>query len=241
MSSIPQPKPGEPLYPDGSSATSAVIEVAALGAVFIVLAHFAAASVNLEAMMPSFLNGPERDVGATFIAGAASQIALVLIFSLIFSDMRRAIANSLKFGTIPAWGAALIAVSIHAATIAFFFLDEPGRIFEQSNRNLFLSIAPAFDGWSQEVFFRGYVIYRLARAGLPRSAQIALSALLFAAIHIGYVGPDFFSFLWPMLGTAVLGAFFAWSALLARGELLPVVFCHAALIAIIQPWLALAH
>ena len=241
MSSIPQPQPGEPLYPDGSSARSAVIEVVAAGAVFIGLAHLAAGGIDLEPLMPSFLHGRERNVGAVFIAGAAAQIALVLIGSVIFRDMRRAVWNSLKFGTLPAWGAAIIAVSIHAATIAFIFLDEPARIFEQSYRNLLLSIAPAFDGWSQEVFFRGYVIYRLARGGLPYSAQIALSALLFAAIHIGYVGPDFLSFLWPMLGTAVLGAFFAWSALLARGELLPVVVCHAALIAVIQPWLALAR
>jgi hypothetical protein len=241
MSSIPQPKPGEPLHPDGSSATFAVIEVLAVGAAFIVLAHLAAAGLDLEALMPSFLNGRERNVGATFIVGAVAQIALVLVFSLAFSDMRRAVANSLKFGTVPAWGAAVIAMSIHATTIAFLFLDEPERIVEQSYRNLFLSVAPAFDGWSQEVFFRGYVIYRLARSGVAHWAQISLSALLFAAIHIGYVGPDFLSFLWPMLGTAVLGGFFAWSALLARGQLLPVVFCHALLIAIIQPWLALAR
>jgi hypothetical protein len=241
MSSIPQPAPGEPLYPDRSSAKFAVIEVLAVGAAFILLAHLAAASLKLEALMPSFLVGRERNVGASFLVGAVAQIALVLIFSLAFSDIRRALANSLKFGTVPAWGAALIAVSIHATTIAFLFLDEPGRIIEQSYRNLFLSIVPAFDGWSQEVFFRGYVIYRLARAGVAHWAQISLSAFLFAAIHIGYVGPDFLSFLWPMLGTAVLGGFFAWSALLARGQLLPVVFCHGALILIIQPWLALAQ
>jgi hypothetical protein len=52
MSQIPQPEPGEPLHPDGSSATSALIEVAALGAAFIVLAHLAAASVNLNRECP---------------------------------------------------------------------------------------------------------------------------------------------------------------------------------------------
>ena len=212
-----------------------------MGAAFIVLAHLAAASVNLEPRMPAFLNGRERAVGATFIVGAAAQIALVLIISFISRDVRRAIANSFKFGNIHAWGVAIVALFIQAATIGFLFLDEPGRIFERSYLNFFLSLAPAFDGWSQEVFFRGYVIYRLARGGLSRTVQISLSALLFAAIHVGYIGPDFLSFLWPMLGTAVLGAFFAWSALLARGQLLPVVLCHAALIAIIQPWLALAR
>ncbi len=240
MSSIPQPEAGEPLFPDGTSKTSAIVEVIVTGAVFIVLSHAAAAGLRLETLLPAFLSAPERAGGASFIAGAAAQIALVLAFALIFKDLPRAIVNSLQFGTIPAWGAALIAISIHAATIAFFFLDDPAQIFEPSRRNLFLSIAPAFDGWSQEVFFRGYVIYRLARGGLPVLAQIAISALLFAAIHVGYVGDDLLSVIWPMFGTAVLGGFLAWSVLLARGALLPVVFCHAVLIVIVQPWLALS-
>jgi len=240
MSYIPQPEAGEPLYPDGTSRTFAIVEVIVVGAAYIILAHAAAAGLRLEAVMPAFLDGPERGVGATFIAGAVAQIALVLAFAMVFKDLRHAIVNSLKLGSIPAWGAALIAISIHASTIAFFFLDNPTQIFEPSRRNLFLSIAPAFDGWSQEVFFRGYVIYRLARGGLPVMAQIAISAFLFAAIHVGYIGADVFSVIWPMFGTAVLGGFFAWSVLLARGALLPVVFCHAALIIIVQPWLALS-
>lgn len=240
MSSIPRPEAGEPLFPDETSKASAIVEVIFIGAAFIVFAHAAAAGLRLEALMPAFLDGAEREVGATFLAGAAAQIALVLGCALVFKDLRRAITNSLKFGTIPAWGAALIAISIHAATIAFFFLDDPAQIFEPSRRNLFLSIAPAFDGWSQEVFFRGYVIYRLARSGLPVLAQIAASALLFSAIHVGYVGGDLFSAIWPLFGTAVLGGFFAWSVLLARGALLPVVFCHTLLIVIVQPWLALS-
>ena len=74
----------------------------------------------------------------------------------------------------------------------------------------------------------------------PMGAQIAISALLFAAIHVGYMGSDLWSMFWPMFGTAVLGAFFAWSVLMAGGALLPVVLCHAVLVAIVQPWLALS-
>ncbi len=240
MSSIPTPQAGEPLFPDGSSPVRAVIETAVVGAAFIVLAHVAATGGNLEPVMPGFLSGREREVGATLSAGAVAQIVLVIAFSLVFADLRRAIANSFNFGTIPAWGAALIAISIHAPTIVFTVLDDPALIIERSYRNFFLSAGPAFDGWSQEVFFRGYVIYRLARGGLPVIVQIAMSALLFAAIHVGYVGGDLFSTLWPMFGTAVLGGFFSWSVLLARGALLPVVFCHATLIVIVQPWMALA-
>ena len=113
------------------------------------------------------------------------------------------------------------------------------QIFELSSRNAVLSAVPAFDGWSQEVIFRGYVVYRLARGGLPVPALFAFSALSFAAIHVGYVGADFVVVFWPMFGTAVLGAFLTWPVLLARGALLPAVVCHIALIAIVQPWLAL--
>jgi hypothetical protein len=240
MTSVPPPEPGELLLSDGSAVAAAVSEVVAVGVVFIVLAHVAVGVFDIEAMMPSFLTGPERAVGATFMVGAAVQMSLVLILSLLFTDLRQAVGNSVKFGTIPGWSVAVMAASIHAATIAVFFLDEPGRIFEQSSRNALLSLAPAVDGWSQEVLFRGYVIYRLARGGLPVAVQIGVSALLFAAIHVGYIGSDFWTIFWPMFGTAVLGGFFAWSVLLARGALLPVVLCHAVLVAIVQPWLALS-
>jgi hypothetical protein len=192
-------------------------------------------------MMPSFLHGRERNVGAVFMAGAAAQIALVLLFSVIFRDLRRALWNSLKFGTIPAWGAAIIAVSIHATTIASsFWMNRHGSSNSHTATCFCRSRQRSTVG--RRKFFSAVmssIVWHVA--GCLTRRKLRLSALLFAAIHIGYVGPDFLSFLWPMLGTAVLGAFFAWSALLARGELLPVVVCHAALIAVIQPWLALAR
>jgi len=240
MNSIQTAEKGELLYPDGSSAVSAIIEVVVACLAFITLAHLLAANSDLESIMPSFLLGPERQVGATFFGGAIAQIGLVMIFSVISIDLRRAISNSFRSAGAPSWAIAGIAVSIHAVTISFFFLDNPGQILEPSSTNLFLSIAPVVDGWSQEVFFRGYVIYRLARGGIPVPAIFAISALAFASIHIGYIGADFSSIFWPMFGTTVLGLFFTWSVFMAQGALLQVVICHAALIAVIQPWLALA-
>lgn len=218
----------------------AVIEVGIMCVIYIVFAHFAAANISLEKAMPAFLAGTERQIGATFMVGAIAQIIFILICSLILIDLKRAISHSLKFGNATAWGVALISIFIHSATVIFFFLNEPGQVLEPSSRNLFLSIVPAFDGWSQEVFFRGYVIFRLMRGGVAIPIVFAVSALSFAAIHIGYIGQDFFSAFWPMVGTAILGAFLTWPVLLARGALLPVIVCHAALIAIVQPWLALA-
>ena len=106
---------------------------------------------------------------------------------------------------------------------------------------LILSAVPAADGWSQEVTFRGYVLFRLARGGVPALAQVLISGGLFAAIHIGYAGEGTWATLAPLVGTFMLGCFYAWSVQSGRGSLKPVVFCHVLIIVIEQPWLALAR
>jgi membrane protease YdiL (CAAX protease family) len=110
-----------------------------------------------------------------------------------------------------------------------------------SGLNLILSAVPAADGWSQEVLFRGYVLFRLARAGVPAIAQILLSGSLFAAIHFGYAGETAWAFLAPLVGTFMLGCFYAAAVRSGGGSLKPVICCHMLIIIILQPWLALAR
>lgn len=239
MASIPPPQPRSPMYSDGSGTGTAILEVLAIGAFYIAAAHIFLATTDFSGLLPHSLSPAEQNVGAGFLAGGIIQIALVLGLSLVLKDVRNAILNSFRLGTLPAWGAAFIAIGIHVMTLAFFVIDDPSAIFELSTRNLLLSSLSASDGWTQEVIFRGYVIYRLARSGAPVSAQIVISALLFAAIHIGYTEGNIMDFISPMIGTAVLGGFFAWSVQLGRGALLPVVCAHILLIIIVQPWLAL--
>lgn len=121
------------------------------------------------------------------------------------------------------------------------FLPQPERVWEFSELNLILSVVPAADGWSQEVLFRGYVLLRLARAGVPAVAQILLSGILFAAIHVGYVGETAWEALSPLVGTFMLGSFYAWAVHSGRGSLKPVICCHMLIIVVLQPWLALAR
>lgn len=233
-------KPGDPLYPDGSRFFPALAEVLIVGLLFVFVAHLFVNAVDLTRFIPEDFSATERTIGAGFLAGAIIQITLVIGLAVMSKDMRRAFGACFKFGNLPAWGAALIALGIHVATLTLFFIKDPTLIIEPSFRNLLLSTVPAFDGWSQEVMFRGYVIFRLARSGAPAFVQILLSAFLFSAIHVGYMGADLASMIWPMFGTAVLGGFFAWSVRLGGGALMPVVFAHTALIIIIQPWLALS-
>ncbi len=89
--------------------------------------------------------------------------------------------------------------------------------------------------------FRGYVLFRLARAGVPLLAQVAISGGLFSAIHFGYAGESAWEFVSPLLGTFILGCFYAWAVQVGRWSLKPVICCHVLIIVVTQPWLALAR
>lgn len=150
-------------------------------------------------------------------------------------------AASFARSTRQAWLIAGIATAIHVGTALIVYLPQPGRVLELSALNLILLSAAAPDGWSQEVVFRGYVLFRLMRAGVPPLAQIVISGGLFSAIHFGYAGETLWEFLSPLVGTFTLGCFYAWAVQIGRNSLKPVTFCHVLIILITQPWLALAR
>ena len=162
-------------------------------------------------------------------------------YALGLKDLQRAIAASLAASTRKAWTIAGIATAIHIGTALLLFLPQPERVLELSALNLVLSAVPAADGWSQEVLFRGYVIFRLTRADVPAITQILISGVLFAAIHFGYAGETALAFLLPLVGTFMLGCFYAWAVRIGGGSLKPVICCHMLIIIVLQPWLALAR
>ena len=82
---------------------------------------------------------------------------------------------------------------------------------------------------------------KLARAAVPGILQIAVSGSLFAAIHFGYAGESAWEILSPLIGTFMLGCFYAGAVQKGRGSLKPVICCHIAIIVVLQPWLALAR
>ena len=99
---------------------------------------------------------------------------------------------------------------------------------------------PLADGWTQEVMFRGYVVLRLARAEVSAAVQIAISALAFAGIHVGYMTSEGLGVMWPLVGTATLGGILAWSVVRGGGSILPATVAHLIILVVVQPWLALA-
>ena len=222
---------------------SALAECVAVAAVYIAISIAAVTTIDLSFVFPDAWSPQERSTGNGFLVGALVQFLLVLLgaYALGLVDLRKAIARVFSPSTRQAWTIAAIATAIHIGTGLALFLPQPERVWEASSVNLILSAACAPDGWSQEVFFRGYVLARLARGGVPALAAILMSGALFAAIHIGYVGDGFWATLMPLVGTFMLGSFFAWAVHSGGGSLKPVVIGHVLIVVILQPWLALAR
>ncbi|HEX8216474.1 MAG TPA: CPBP family intramembrane glutamic endopeptidase [Allosphingosinicella sp.] len=225
------------------SQVRAVAEVAAVAAAYILISTTAVGAVDASFLFPAGWSAAERSTGGGFLVGALVQVALVLVGACLLrlADLRRAIAATFAPSTRQAWTIALIATAIHIGTAMLLFLPEPRRVWETSDLNLILSAVPAADGWSQEVLFRGYVLFRLARAEVAAPTAILLSGGFFAAIHFGYAGETAWETLSPLVGTFMLGCFYAWSVLTGRFSLKPVVCCHILIIVVLQPWLALTR
>ena len=227
----------------GSAKVRAAAEVVGVAGVYILISTTAVSAVDATFMFSADWSSAERTTGSGFLIGALVQVVLVLsgAYLLGLKDLRRAIAASFAASTRKAWIIASIATAIHIGTGMLAFLPRPERIWELSELNLILSTVPAADGWSQEVLFRGYVLLRLARANIAPIPQILVSGGLFAAIHIGYAGETAWSILTPLVGTFMLGCFYAWAVRSGGGSLKPVICCHMLIIIILQPWLALAR
>ena len=221
----------------------AVAEAVSVAAVYILVSTTAVGAIDLAVLFPAHWSSMERATGSGFLTGAVVQVVLVLIaaYLLGITDVRKAIAASFSPSSRQAWIIAGIATAIHIGTALLLFLPQPERVWEWSQLNLILSAVPAADGWSQEVLFRGYVLSRLARAQVPAIAQILISGGLFAAIHLGYAGDTVWAILAPLVGTFMLGCFYAWAVQTGRGSLKPVICCHVLIIVVLQPWLALAR
>jgi hypothetical protein len=221
----------------------AAAEVISVAAVYILISTRAVSTVDVAFLFPANWSSDQRATGGGFLTGAVVQMALVLLGAYLLGrrDLQRAIAASFAPSTRKAWIIAAIATGIHIGTAMPVFLPRPERVWELSELNLILSAVPAADGWSQEVLFRGYVLYRMERAAVPAPVQILLSGSLFAAIHFGYAGETAWQILSPLVGTFMLGCFYAWAVRSGRGSLKPVICCHMLIIVVLQPWLALAY
>lgn len=208
---------------------------------YIAFSHWAVRQFDAAPLFANALDTREAEVGGVFLIGAVAQLLFVLA-AIILSvpEFREAARATVRRAPRQAWFIALTAAAIQCATVAAFFLPDPSQIVEISGRHAVLGVLPLADGWTQEMMFRGYVLFRLAKANVPAMGQIPASAIAFASIHLGYIGSDGLGVLWPLIGTATLGAMLAWSVVVARGSILPATVAHLVILIVVQPWLGMA-
>ena len=147
-----------PLTPEQRRA---LLEVCVIGAGYIAISLAVVRAIDVSALMPVGWTKLESNAGGTFLIGAIVQTLLVLSGAYVLQnpDFRRAIAAMGARSNRHGWTVALAAATIHIATGIILFLPEPQRVLEISSLNLLLSAISGVDGWSQEVIFRGYVLF----------------------------------------------------------------------------------
>lgn len=229
----------------------AIAEVASVGFLYIVLARAAVAHdlFGASRWFPRF-SDLEAGIAGGFTNGVIVQVLLVACLVALpgFASVRRAIATLLEPATRPGWIIAIAVMVVDVAVLYAGWIGDFGKLFDTSPFGLSMSLVPAIDGVTQEIVFRGYVILRLASAGVGRFWQIVLSGLLFGAIHFSY-GQSFdpgslaslIAALVPFAGTFGLGAAWAFAFQASGYRLLPVVVSHVLVVFLAQPWLATAY
>jgi hypothetical protein len=157
----------------GHQQVHAAAEVVSIAAIYILISTAAAKRRRRHFPVPRDLVLHRRATGSGFLTGALVQVVLVLVGAYLIGlkDLQRAVAASLAASTRKAGIIAAIATAIHIGTAMLVFLPQPERVWEWSGLNLILSAVSAADGWSQEVLFRGYVLFRLRF----RNAELAES------------------------------------------------------------------
>ncbi len=99
-------------------------------------------------------------------------------------------------------------------------------------------VAALVAGLVEETIFRGYLMTSLDGMGRGRMTQVLVSGAAFAIAHFyAFVSPA--ALLATFAATFVLGAALAVTYLVGNRSLTPVIFSHALVDLVIEPWLLL--
>jgi hypothetical protein len=232
------------LHQNGPSSASkwvAAAEATAATLFYLLVAFGGLRLVDISAAL-TWLTSEEADVVSGFIVGSVSQIAAIALlwFVLRPAELDESVAATRVSSNAEGWSIALVIIAVEAVVMYGFVLDVGWSALEPNAVNVTGSMAPLMDGVTQEVFFRGYLILRLARAGFGPFAQLLFSSVAFSAIHLGYAGEGWSEALPSLLGTMGLGAALGWAFIRGGYSLRPPIVAHMAILVLVQPWLALA-
>jgi CAAX protease family protein len=187
-----------------------------------------------------WMGQPESRV-ATFLAG--STIGELVAFAVLawLLHRRGSRLRDLGWGQPTRWGALALGVGIALVYSAITELNPRigPHLLEFSWLKLLAIGAAVVAGMVEETIFRGYVITTLGRMGYGLVAQILLSGLFFALVHVyAFAAP--LALLVVQGLTFLLGIALAMTYVIGKRSLTPVIISHALIDVIIEPWLLLS-
>jgi membrane protease YdiL (CAAX protease family) len=180
---------------------------------------------------------------------SGAMAAEIIVFVILVSSLRRRDLSLAELGLRPgAPPRGWVAAAAVAALFIWFNLALPLRevttLWEMSLFRVYNGLmAGVTAGVVEEVFFRGYMMTELDRAGFGSTIQVVVSAILYGAVHsVWGVTSGMFTMQLvggAVIGTAIFGAFCSAVYLASGRRLWPVIVAHAAIDLVIEPWLFL--
>jgi len=177
----------------------------------------------------------------------ATMLSEIVVFVLLLWYFKR---RGMALRQIGLWASSPVRGWVAAAIVAGVFiwfnlvlpLSNEMNLAEISLFHIYNSlIASVVAGFVEEIFFRGFFMTELAGAGFGKTAQVAIPAILYGLVHSAWGLTSGMSTVQMMgsaiIGTAVFGTFCSMVYLVSRRSLMPIIFGHAAIDFVIEPWM----
>jgi membrane protease YdiL (CAAX protease family) len=216
-----------------AATDSPVVALLICGAMFAIfwLGHdFLVAQVrpHLDALQrPADAPAIWWDVAMAFTRSGPAEIVAVFVPVWLYCLIRGHRFADLGFsraGTPLAW------IVVLAAQGLLFAVEMRGPIGTVGDRFNTYALYSSFmiattAAFSEELFFRGFLIETLRRGGFSNVIQVVVSSLLFGAVHLTYIPRDAYGWTIP-IGTAIIGLFWGFIYIWGKRSLWPVITAH---------------
>ena len=129
-----------------------------------------------------------------------------------------------RAGTFLPW---VVVIAVEALLVAVELRGPIGHVGDRFNPYALYaaSMIGLTAAFSEEVFFRGFLMEELRRGGFGNAAQVVISMLFFGAAHLSYIPSDIYGWTIP-LGTALVGGFWSVIYIWSKRSLWPVITAH---------------
>ena len=229
-----------------TSSKAAALATVAIGTV-VFLAIVGIVSKSLGWVLHDHIAATARARATVSISGSALGEWIIFGLLLLFLRYQGQSLPDLGFGKsspLRGWIASAVITFLYVWVVLGSAIKGHAPLAEVSAFHLYGSLVAGLSaGIVEECFFRGFVMNQLRGAGFGSSIQVVASGLLFGVAHVGWglvsKHPDWHAAIGAMVATGILGVFFALTYVISRRSLMPVIFGHAIMDLLIEPWLVL--